>query len=154
VNAGRELDILVAKSLGYWVYHYDKDYAENCYYELMEPDSVTPVVGWPPRKGERKTEAEAWEDAPDFSTDTTAALIVVEALRTRTPKGYEFELHLKPPKGERHPRYEAHAIFGQDFYRYRRFSGFSETGSAPHAICLAALAAVGTEAQEQTGTGG
>lgn len=80
---------------------------------------------------------------PRYSTDMAFAWQVVEALRTRTPQGFEVEFHLKPPREGRKPVYEAMVIFQQDFYRYRRFAGVSDTGSVPHAICLAALQAVG-----------
>lgn len=65
----RELDSRVARALGYTVYHYDKDHAENCYYMLMDAEFV-PVNFI---DGSRKTEAEAWSDAPRFSSDLAAA---------------------------------------------------------------------------------
>lgn len=78
MDAGRELDRRIAKALRYWVYHYDKDFKANQYYTLMEPDSVTPVVSWPPGEGDRKTEDEAWEDAPHWSTDLSVAQELME----------------------------------------------------------------------------
>ena len=76
----RELDIECAHALGYTVYHYDKDYAENCYYMLMDA-AFDPVV--PMFKGARKTEAEAWADVPRFSDDLTAAGLLEDAIERR-----------------------------------------------------------------------
>lgn len=57
-----ELNIKIAKMLGYTVYHYDKSSPASCFYELWDADG-SPVN---PIEGERKTETEAWKDAPDW----------------------------------------------------------------------------------------
>lgn len=78
----RALDIALAKALGYTVYHYDKDYRENCYYCLMSPD-FDPVVMMPFRAGERKTEEEAWEDTPRWSSDHNAVASLEDEIDRR-----------------------------------------------------------------------
>ena len=78
----RELNEQCAKALGYTVYHYDKDYAENCYYQLMD-EELDPVIMFPFRAGERKTEDEAWADVPAFSTDYEAARILEDEIERR-----------------------------------------------------------------------
>jgi hypothetical protein len=89
--SGRELDILIAKVMGYSVYHYDKDHPDNCYYMLVDEhfDQVAPYEGW--RSGERKTEELAWEDCPEFSSDVSLAMELVEHLRR---KGFGFSLRM------------------------------------------------------------
>jgi hypothetical protein len=74
----RERDIALAQMLGYTVYHYDKAPAANCYYLLMEEDG-NPAV----RSDERKTEAEAWDDAPFFTTDLHAMAEVEREIARR-----------------------------------------------------------------------
>lgn len=76
-----QLNIEVAKVAGYSIYHYDKDYEHNCYYMLWEPNSIdwAGQGDWERfgheirerrfRAGERKTEEEAWKDAPYFASD-------------------------------------------------------------------------------------
>lgn len=79
----KALNRAIAERLGYSVYHYDKGY--NDYYMLMDPswnpawESFTGIrfsevskAGI--RAGERKTEAEAWLDAPDWTGDLELAL--------------------------------------------------------------------------------
>ena len=75
----RKLDIAIAKALGYSVYHYDKDVAERCYCMLMDAE-FEPVmfIG-----GERKTEAEAWDDVHDYSTDGNAMLDLDKEMQAR-----------------------------------------------------------------------
>lgn len=75
-----ELDTQCAQALGYTVYHYDKDYAENCYYMLMDAQ-FNPVVSM--FKGARQTEAEAWGDAPMFSADPEAAHLLEDEIERR-----------------------------------------------------------------------
>lgn len=84
-----ELNIKVAKRLGYSVYHYDKDYPNQCFYMLMD-SNYEPVADMEWKRfteeyktrrlhtGERKTEAEAWKDAPQFSTDLNAAFTLLD----------------------------------------------------------------------------
>lgn len=91
-----ELNIAVAKAAGYWVYHYDKDHPSSCYYMLCLPDSVDSVVvddfsrfresGW--HAGERKTEEEAWKDAPYFSTDLNKIWPLFKEHNLIKPRGY------------------------------------------------------------------
>jgi hypothetical protein len=71
---------------GYTVYHYDKDYPDQCYYMLMTPD-FDPYIfqdiarfgdeirtrGY--RAAERKTEDEAWADAPELTLDWLVSLL-------------------------------------------------------------------------------
>lgn len=69
--------------MGLSIYHYDKDWEDNCYYvlwnEALEP--VAKYEGW--NTGERKTEEEAWADCPDYLNDITAAFEVAEKFKLR-----------------------------------------------------------------------
>ncbi|MDH6427246.1 MULTISPECIES: hypothetical protein [unclassified Paenibacillus] len=58
--------------MGYTIYHYDKDVAERCYFELTAPDGYPEIVFG----GERKTELEAWADVPNYCNDPAASLEV------------------------------------------------------------------------------
>ena len=78
----RELDEQCARALGYWVYHYDKDHANNCYYQLLDQD-LSPVELLSYRAELRKTETEAWADAPNFSSDSCAASILEDEIERR-----------------------------------------------------------------------
>lgn len=74
----KNLDIEIGKLLGYTVYHYDKDVGERCYYMLMTPDFEPVADLW--HEGQRKTEAEAWNDLPRFSSDGNAMLLLNDML--------------------------------------------------------------------------
>ena len=74
----KNLDIEIGKLLGYTVYHYDKDVGESCYYMLMTPDFEPVADLW--HEGQRKTEAEAWNDMPQFSSDGNAMLLLNDML--------------------------------------------------------------------------
>lgn len=76
----RERDTALAQALGYTIYHYDKDYRENCYYMLMDPNGDPVIAG---RSGERKTEAGAWDDAPNFTTDYDDCRLVEDEIEHR-----------------------------------------------------------------------
>lgn len=78
----KAIDIECAKLLGYTVYHYDKDYAKNCYFMLMDAE-FDPVVTSSFRAGERKTEDEAWSDAPGFTYDERTTPILLAAIEKR-----------------------------------------------------------------------
>ena len=76
--AGREMDKAIGQYIfKYWVDHYDKDCAENCYYCLIDGSGDAVIPGF---YGERKSEEEAWADCPEFSTDIAAAWEVVEKM--------------------------------------------------------------------------
>lgn len=134
---GRELDAEVAvKVMGWSMYHYDKDYADNCYWMLMDGDCnpVAEIKRTPAGfdTGERKTEAEAWADCPAFSTDIAAAWQVMERMVSR---GWW-------PLVQLDDHAEKWICQFQDQYG----EGFSdEAKTAPEAICRAALAAIGGE---------
>lgn len=85
LDAGPDLDRIIGEKLGYLIYHYDKDVRERCFYMLMAPDGSFPAQEETSEigehgihAGERKTEAEAWEDLPHFSTDANVALNLVD----------------------------------------------------------------------------
>jgi hypothetical protein len=60
--AGREMDKAIGQYIfKYWVDHYDKDCAENCYYCLIDGSGDAVIPGF---YGERKSEEEAWADCP------------------------------------------------------------------------------------------
>lgn len=67
-----ELKIKIAKMLGYSIYHYDKDHPEHCYYMLWDAEGQPVVPIYP--ENQRKTEAEAWQDAPNWPEDIALAL--------------------------------------------------------------------------------
>lgn len=78
-----DLNRQIAERLGWWVYHYDKDYRENCYYQLVN-ESFVPVVYAPNYyTGQRRTEAEAWADVPDFAGDREASLTLESIIDER-----------------------------------------------------------------------
>lgn len=80
----RERDILIGRELlGYWVYHYDKDHPDSCYYQLVD-QSFTPVVVTPHyATGQRKTEAVAWDDMPPFTMSRDAVEQIEEEIERR-----------------------------------------------------------------------
>jgi hypothetical protein len=65
----------IAELCGYYIYHYDKDHPDRCYYMLSIPNDCH-WTGWDQLRfrnewgqwnaGERKTENAAWNDAPDY----------------------------------------------------------------------------------------
>lgn len=129
MSAGREMDALVGREvMGFAVYRYDKDRAENCYFMLMDAD-FNPVV--PGRAGERKTEQDAWGDCPAYSTDIAAAWQVVEKLSEQ--HGVTLYRFADEPIGETEIWH----------CRFIPMAAYSVTAStAPLAICQAALRAV------------
>jgi hypothetical protein len=134
IPAGSELNKLVAVVvMEYTVYHYDKDYAENCYYMLMD-EGFNPVVPMVNRAGERKTEAEAWADAPDFSADWNLIKPIAEKLR-----GEKWELKTNMSMDG------YGATFVCDWYTGAISNLFftSYADDLAHAVCLAALQAKG-----------
>jgi len=120
---GQALNRAVAEQvMGYTIYHYDKDYEENCYFMLMN-DEFDPVE---PLDGRRKTEEEAWNDCPDFSGSISAAWEVVEKI------GETWEVKVFNRNGW--TCYISSSL--DEGYNYR------ETGdTAPLAICRTALLA-------------
>ncbi|OMD66030.1 hypothetical protein BSK62_13260 [Paenibacillus odorifer] len=68
----QQLNRALAELMGYTVYHYDKDVAERCYFELTAPDGYPEIVFG----GERITELEAWADVPNYCNDPAASLEV------------------------------------------------------------------------------
>ena len=82
--AGREMDKAIGQHIfKYWVDHYDKDCAENCYYCLMDGSGDAVIPGL--HEGERRTEEEAWADCPEFSTDIAAAWEVLNKFTHKEP---------------------------------------------------------------------
>ncbi|MCG7406759.1 hypothetical protein MH117_04955 [Paenibacillus sp. ACRRX] len=75
---GRELNKLAATEvMGWLMYHYDKDVAENCYYVLVDEEFESVSNALDP---ECETEEEAWNHCPDFSGDIAAAWELVKIL--------------------------------------------------------------------------
>lgn len=125
--AGREMDKAIGQHIfKYWVDHYDKDYAENCYYCLMDGSGDAVIPGF---YGERKTEEEAWNDCPEFSTDIAAAWEVWDYLKN---KYHELILSWC---------YDMYYLLACDSKGHYLFS--SETDTVPHAISRIALKAMG-----------
>jgi hypothetical protein len=81
-----------------------------------------------------------WEECPDYSTDIAAAWEVVEKLLAEPGKGFEISVgHMfKRHKDKSETKYWECFIEDE---KERRF--IEEADTAPHAICLAALKAVG-----------
>ncbi|MEK5416326.1 hypothetical protein [Paenibacillus sp. FSL L8-0708] len=71
----QQLNRALAELMGYTIYHYDKDVAERCYFELTDPDGYPEIVFG----GERNTELEAWADVPNYCNDPAASLEVQTA---------------------------------------------------------------------------
>ena len=131
----REIDRLVAEHvMGYSVYHYDKDYAKNCYYMLMDGEFSPFLVN----EGERQTETEAWDDAPMFSQDIAAAWMVVEKMRQI---GYSITL-----MGQTGTFYTVYICswHAPDTQQARQ-----DAPTAPLTICMAALKVVGVEVPKE-----
>lgn len=144
--AGRDLDRAVGvRVLGYTIYHYDKDYAANCYYCLMDANFTRVNPGhW---EGQRKTEAQAWEDCPPFSRDIATAWALAEALREQgwlvglkaIPDGSAFWLAGDDPLARVFHSYAC--TFTREGTRRYVPHGFGDTPG--EAICRAALDSLG-----------
>lgn len=82
----REINRRIAEKLGYTIYHYDKDMPAHCYYMLMDPEGNAVAFktnsvsdeNTSLRIGERKTEAAAWEDCPDWAGDPRYAVELLD----------------------------------------------------------------------------
>lgn len=89
-----EINIEVAKRLGYSVYHYDKDYASQNYFTLMDETGEEVILG---RTGERKTAPEAWEDALEWSTNLNLAIDLVAGMPVAIEKsGNDWKVVIEP----------------------------------------------------------
>ena len=125
--AGREMDKAIGQHIfKYWVDHYDKDCAENCYYCLMDGSGDAVIPGF---YGERKSEEEAWADCPEFSTDIAAAWEVWDYLKN---KYHELILSWCD---------DMYDLLVCDSKGHYLFS--SEADTAPLAICRCALKVAG-----------
>jgi hypothetical protein len=67
--------------MGYSIYHYDKDFAENCYYMLM--DREYDPVSMRYRENERPTEEAVWLDCPDFTSRLDAVRLMEDEIERR-----------------------------------------------------------------------
>lgn len=95
--AGEDTDILVGKALGYTVYHYSKGHASSNYFMLLD-ENGDPVV--PGREGERKTEDEAWDDAPHWSTFLPKALTLLDKFEYIIERTFDYvRVDIKTEKG-------------------------------------------------------
>lgn len=70
-----ELNLQLAKKLGYSVYHYDKGPADTCYYSLQDSHGEPVVSVF--KEGERKTEDAAWGDCPNFMDNIPLLLEII-----------------------------------------------------------------------------
>lgn len=128
MEAGRELDALVAEKVMGWSRFVQ---ADNTYIGL----SV--IYGWNDAQGRYKGMD---GNVSHYSTDIAAAWTVVEAMRQRD---YEFELFRRHRNhlGKPDPTWtKTQAIFRAEG-RNRHYSSVQSADA--HAICLAALEAVG-----------
>lgn len=142
MDRNREIDRLVAeKVMGYTVYHYE-DYAENNFYRLMDEYWNLVLLSPGLENGKRKTEGQAWEDVPRYSTDIADAWLVVEKMRLsilRLPDGHWLSGKIQAGT------YLDPALGTIDGY----LDDHDQADNAPLAICLAALKAVGVEVKEK-----
>ncbi len=77
--SGYELNRAVAEKFGYSIYHYSSGGEASAYYTLQDEDGGNVIdYGKPSRANEKKTEAEAWRDAPDWSDDMDLAMGLVD----------------------------------------------------------------------------
>ena len=85
MSNNRELDILVAKELGYTVreHRFSK---QIIYHNLIAPE------GYGFRVRDRITEEYAWLDVPNFSTDITEAMKLVEREEVEFSLVYEKDI--------------------------------------------------------------
>jgi hypothetical protein len=113
---GRELDALVAEKVMGWLHT-----------ESWQSDGE--ITGTTP-------DYRAWVPVPRYSTDWAAAGEVVEKVRAQMPGGWGFELEDVGVSAVALNTWRA-AFMGAD----AKWEALSD--SAPHAICLAALQAVG-----------
>lgn len=116
MEAGRELDALIAEKVMALAVI---DYGEGCLYFVAEPGTCGQAC------------RNHTHMLPHFSEDFIAAFKVVENLR----RDFAFELEIIP-----HDQAKWLCTF-TDIAHRRKFYGEERTG--PHAICLAALKAVG-----------
>ncbi len=80
----REKEHLIGRHvMEYTIYHYDKDVRERCYYMLMDSEGDPVNRQFFRGAGEQRTEAKAWDDCPQFTTDRNAFAAVEEALERR-----------------------------------------------------------------------
>ncbi|MEK5415223.1 hypothetical protein [Paenibacillus sp. FSL L8-0708] len=88
----QQLNRALAELMGYTIYHYDyhydKDVAERCYFELTAPDGYPEIVFG----GERNTELEAWADVPNYCNDPAASLEVQAKAIEVDAQGYLYNL--------------------------------------------------------------
>lgn len=117
MEAGRELDALVAEKVMGWTKRISADHTGS---EIKVLRNMGIIYAW--KDAERK---ERGLDVPAYSTDIAAAWQVAEMMR-----GLDFRLNKDG---------DWVCCFGGTV----AFCGESDT--APHAICLAALKAVGVE---------
>lgn len=131
--AGGEMDRLIAeKVMGYTVYHYDKDHPNNCYYMLMDADFDPVLFTGNYRDSEKKTEEEAWNDCPEFSTDILAAWEVVKKLGEL---GFTVIIEWKGSD-------RVYAGTAEVTLVKRIYTEGHGVGTLPEAICQAALMAI------------
>jgi hypothetical protein len=121
MKPGRELDALVAEKVMGWVLYQRQP---DVYLAYTDPGGSLRLP----------------EEIPFYSTDMAAAWLAEEKL---VVDGFTFELYRDPPAPDRRAWFETLVIVRRG--REYSYIGKSETGSAPHAICLAALRAKGVE---------
>ena len=130
MEAGRELDALVAKHVMEW-----EDISEQ--YPGCSPKWFVPDEKFARKRGGTRILELL---CPAFSTDISAAWEVVEKLRTDHIFSLEGEEHEKHRRNLWTARFLYEATDGGEYGAF--------AASAPHAICLAALKAVGVEMGE------
>lgn len=136
MDAGRELDALVAERvMGYQWWH-----REGLRNHLLSPDAAQWAGSLDMKPGAAETDKAFYNGAPPYSTDIAAAWEVIERM---TAQGWHYEIG-GPAASTPH-----WARFGRGDYDPHNDEWDEQHigmgSAAPHAICLAALRAIGEE---------
>ena len=135
MDAGRELDALVAGKVMGWTCVRTESGWDN------GPDPVTggPQIGWYGQPPGEEWEGNSGQIIEEYSTDIATAWKVVEVL---AKKGYALALQA-PDSVDMNECYRRFKRWTADFSQMEYPSTEAEADTAPLAICLAALNAVG-----------
>lgn len=129
MKAGRDLDALIAEKAMGWTKRVSADHTQS---SIRAFRSFGVIYAW-----RDKNRREMGLDVPLYSTDIAAAWEVVEHLRSQ---GIAVTISTMGPRVNT----SAHITYADG----RRSERLHWGNSGPHAICLAALEAVGVEVEE------
>lgn len=141
MEAGRELDIEIAVKIMGWRWMRRDDYAPDRPYKLLPPlvvEGARPEFLCDNPPADERYEDKGYPSCPPpYSTDWAAMQLVVEAMRERG-----FRLFLMEPSCSAGWECAFHPLVGPR-------SATQRAATAPHAVCLAALEAVGHKVDAQ-----